>query len=239
MKGKIAVTTVVALIVLAFISPTLLYSNEGAVKGGGGGGFMFGLNRFDLTKLSTKLEAKGFEALEKNSFSFGGGGYGIIREKILLGGEGHGSQQNIFSDTLKASIGAGYGFFDVGYVVFSKSSFKLFPMIGLGGGSINLNITERGVTPTFDEILENPGREVNISTGGILLQLGVGMDYFLKLGEDEEGEGGLLFGIRAGYTYAPTKADWKMEDMDILGGPDAGVTGPYVHLVVGGGGFGK
>ncbi|PIP13880.1 MAG: hypothetical protein COT45_01025 [bacterium (Candidatus Stahlbacteria) CG08_land_8_20_14_0_20_40_26] len=238
MKGKVAVT-IVALVVLAFIAPTLAYSNEGAVKGGGGGGFMFGMNRLNLAELSTKLEAKGFEALEKNNISFGGGGYGIIGEKILLGGEGHGSQQAIFSDTLKASVSAGYGFFDVGYVLLSKKSFRLFPIVGLGGGGIDLRILERGVTPTFDEILDNPGREANISTGSILLQFGAGLDYFLKLGEDEKGEGGLLFGIRAGYTYAPTQADWKMGDMDVLGGPDIGVTGPYIHLIFGGAGFGK
>jgi len=27
--------------------------------------------------------------------------------------------------------------------------------------------------------------------------------------------------------------------MDVLGGPDVTVTGPYVHFIIGGGGFGK
>ena len=240
MRSKIMVTmTIVALIALASITPTSVYGDEETIESGGSGGFMFGLNWLNLTELSTKLEAKGFEPLKGNLFSTGGGGYGIIREKILLGGEGHGFQQDVFSDSLKASVGAGYGVFNIGYVVFSEKGFRLFPMIGLGGGSVNLKIVERGVTPTFDEILDNPGRETNISTSGILLQFAVGMDYFLKLGEDEKGGGGLLFGVRVGYIYTPMKADWKMEDMDVLGGPDVRVTGPYVHFIIGGGGFEK
>ncbi|MDZ7262335.1 MAG: hypothetical protein ONB05_09560, partial [candidate division KSB1 bacterium] len=215
MKSKIAVTI---LVVMTFVPTTLIYSDEGMKKGGGAGGFEFGLNRFDSGELSTKLQAKGFEALEKNNFSLGGSGYGIIGEKILLGGGGYGFQQDVFSDTLKASVSAGYGVFNVGYVVFSKKGLRLFPMIGIGGGGVNLKIVERGVIPTFDEVLDNPRREANVSTGSFLVQFAVGMDYFLKLGEDEKGAGGLLFGIRAGYTFAPTKADWKMEDMDVLGG---------------------
>ncbi|RKY72288.1 MAG: hypothetical protein DRQ24_05355 [Candidatus Latescibacterota bacterium] len=238
MKSRTAVTIVV-LVALSFIVPTSVYSNQEAIKGGGGGGFMLGLNRFDLAELSTKLQAKGFDAVKENNVSFGGGGYGIIGEKVLLGGEGHGCQQDVLSDTLKASVSGGYGFFNVGYVVLSERGFRLFPMLGLGGGGISLRIVKRAVTPTFDEILDSPDREINISTGGILLQFGVGVDYLLKLGKDDEGEGGLLFGIRAGYTYTPTKADWKMEDMDVLGGPDVTVTGPYVHFIIGGGGFGK
>ena len=89
MKSRTAVTIVV-LVALSFIVPTSVYSNQEAIKGGGGGGFMLGLNRFDLAELSTKLQAKGFDAVKENNVSFGGGGYGIIGEKVLLGGEGHG-----------------------------------------------------------------------------------------------------------------------------------------------------
>jgi len=43
MKSRTAVTIVV-LVALSFIVPTSVYSNQEAIKGGGGGGFMLGLN---------------------------------------------------------------------------------------------------------------------------------------------------------------------------------------------------
>ena len=78
-----------------------------------------------------------------------------------------------------------------------------------------------------------------MSTGGILFSGSIGMDYWLTLGGDEEGQGGLLFGLRAGYMFAPMKPDWKMGEIDLVGGPDARLTGPHVHIVFGGGGRAK
>jgi len=209
------------------------------VKGGGGGGFMVGVSQFDLNTLNDKLKAKGFEDLGDNQIFFGGGGYGIINGKILLGGEGGGFSKDVASSTQKASLSGGYGFFDIGYVIFSKSGFNLFPLLGIGGGGFSLRIVERAPSPTFDEILDNPKREANISTGSFLFNFALGLDYLLALGEDKEGRGGLLLGIRAGYIFDPTKADWKMTDQDVLKGPDIRFTGPYVHLVLGGMGASK
>ena len=198
---------------------------------------MFGLNKFDLTDLKTKLEERGFEALGKENLFLGGGGYGLIKRKIIIGGEGGGFSQEVVGDTSKATLSGGYGFFNVGRVIFSKGGFKFFPLIGIGGGALNLRIVERGITPTFDEILKNPGREVNLTTVSFLFNLGVGLDYWLTLGGDEEEEGGLLFGVRAGYTVALSQANWKTADMDVLSGPDVSLTGPYIHLIFGGSGL--
>lgn len=237
MKHKIIIK-IVALIVLAFFTPTLVYSDEGAIKSGIIGVLMFGLDRFNLSELSTRLEDKGFETVANNNASFGGGFYKIFGDNILIGLEGLYAQQNVFRDTFKATVSALYEFINLGYVVYSKRDLWLFPMVGLGGSSVNLRILERGITPTFDEILDNPGRETKIWTGGIspqqfTVQFALGMDYILKLNEDKKGEGGWLFGIRVGYTYTPTKANWRMEDVDVLGGPDVGITGLYIHLLIG------
>jgi len=205
-------------------------------KGAGAGGFLFGMNRVDFDALSSKLAAQGFEELEAENTFFGGAGYGVIGDKIIIGGEGGGFGQDVSSDTLKASVGYGYGLFKVGYVIYSKGSLRVFPLFGMGGGGINLRIADTGGAPGFDALVKDPGREVNLSAGGLLFDLGLGMDYLLLLGGDEKGEGGLLFGVRAGYTLSPTKTDWRMTDRDVLRGPDVRITGPYVHLMFGGGG---
>ncbi|MCK4273094.1 hypothetical protein KAX22_10595, partial [bacterium] len=59
------------------------------LKGGGGGGFMMGLNMFDFDDLDRELGEKGYGALPDNTFELGGGGYGLVG-RVLLGGEGFG-----------------------------------------------------------------------------------------------------------------------------------------------------
>ena len=63
------------------------------------------------------------------------------------------------------------------------------------------------------------------------------MDYPLIIGENKEGKGGLVFGIRAGYSLSPIKGDWKMDEIEISNAPNTGITGPFVRLIFGGGEF--
>lgn len=65
------------------------------------------------------------------------------------------------------------------------------------------------------------------------------MDYLLKFAEDETGKGGMLLGLRAGYTFSPVKSGWNMDDLEISGAPKIGITDPFIRLMIGGGGFGK
>jgi len=232
-RGEMLRSISLTVVYLTLISTMAYAGGEDAKKGGGAGGFIFGANRVDFGGLNDKLKAKGFEELEARSLILGGGGYGISG-RVVLGGEGAGFAQDVSSDTLKASVGGGYGFFDVGYVVYSKGGLRVFPLLGIGGGGISLKIAEKGDVPTFDQVLDDPGREVRLSAGGFLFQLALGVDYFIPVGGDENGKGGLFFGLRAGYVFSPAKADWKMEDRDVLGGPDVRLTGPYVCLMFGG-----
>ena len=76
---------------------------------------------------------------------------------------------------------------------------KVFPLVGLGGGLIALNITESWGALTFDDIVSDSKREATITTGSFLVQTVIGADYWLTLKKDEKGKGGLLIGFRAGY----------------------------------------
>ena len=116
---------------------------------------------------------------------------------------------------------------------------KLFPIIGIGGGSLNLNIIKDIPALSFDEILENPERGINISTSQFLFKFEVGIDYLLKIAEDKVEQAGSLFGIRAGYTFSPHRSNWMMNDLEILGAPETGITGPFIHFMFGGFGMNK
>jgi len=242
LKGKISLTLGAMVIVSIFLC-TIAYAQEMAVfdkEGGGRGYFMFGGNIIDIKSLNSYLESKGYSKLADNFISFGGGGYGIIG-KVIIGGEGHGLiGEESTSDSYKTSIGASYGFVNFGYIVYSTKGLSVYPLLGLGGGKMSLKIVERGTASSFDDVLDNPERSAKLSTGGFLLTLALGTDYLLKLGEDEKGKGGLVFGLRIGYTFAPIKGSWEMDGgIEISGAPEIGITGPYIRLMIGGGGFGK
>jgi len=200
------------------------------------GYFMFGGNIIDIKTLNSKLKNKGYSELSDNFISLGGGSHRIIN-RVIIGGEGHRLiGREVTSKGYRTSIDIGYGFFNSGYILYSVSDLRIYPLLGLGGGGMNLNIVEKD-SPSFDEILTNPKRGATLSTGGFLLNLAVGADYLLKLAEDEEGRGGLIFGLRAGYIFAPIKGDWEMDGIGISGGPQAAITGPYIRIMIGGGGI--
>ena len=241
-KGNIAIV----LIVVAVAS--ILFANNSqsqglvqhAREGGGMGYFMFGWSTLDIEALNSRLESKGYSSMSDNFFSFGGGGHGIIKNRVIIGGEGHGLLvEEVTSGNYKNSVNVGYGFFNVGYIVYTKKQLRLYPLLGLGGGGMNLKIREKPVSLSFDDILNDPERSVELSTGGFLLSFAVGMDYLLILGKDEEEKGGLVFGLRAGYILSPFKSGWKMDEIEISGAPDMDITGPFIRLMFGGGGFEK
>jgi len=101
---------------------------------------------------------------------------------------------------------------------------------------MSLIITER-VAPSFDDIMTDPKREAYLSAGGLLGQGALGVDYMLTLGRDEEGEGGLLIGIRAGYILSFFGSKWEMGNIDVAGGPKIGISGFYIRFIFGGGGY--
>lgn len=214
-------------------------SLKGGVRQSGGGGyFMVGSSVIDIKELNSRLEAKQYSKLSDKFVSFGGGGHAIMG-RLIIGGEGHGLiGKGTATGDYKVSFNAGCGFFDLGYIVYSRRGLSLYPFLGIGGGGMSLKIVDRQ-TPTFDEALENPRRGTELASGSMLLNLSIGADYLFNLGGEQDAEGGLLLGIRAGYTFAPIKGEWKTDESTVSGGPEVGVEGPYLRLAIGGGGSAK
>ena len=48
----------------------------------------------------------------------------------------------------------------------------------------------------------------------------------------------MVLGLRAGYTVSPIKGDWTIDEIEVTGAPQTGITGPYIRFMIGGGGFG-
>ena len=233
--------TLISLLVLFLIFSSMSFTQEKAKKSGGGRGYcMMGWSMLDIDELNALLKSKDYKEFSNNFFSIGGGGHGIVN-KLIIGGQGGtfiGGEETITLNggTSKTTLIGGYGLFDIGYLVYSKKGLNVYPLLGLGGGGLTFKVAEVS-TPSFEDLLENPKRNVELNYGGFLVNVSLGVDYLIKFAEDETGAGGLIIGFQAGYMLAPFTHDWKMDENDVTGGPDIGFNGPYVKIMFGGGGM--
>jgi len=244
MYRKIKLITTLGLFILANVfTESFSYGQEKKqpIKENGGMGYsMFGSTFLNVSDLNTKLENSGYSTFSDNFFSAGGGGHAIINNKWIVGGEGH----TLLSDSETSgnysnSLIASYGFFDLGYIVFSIGDLRIYPIIGLGAGEMKFKISRKLTSLSFDDILDTPERNSEISKSGFLLNLSLGTDYLINFSKNENERGGMLLGVRAGYCLSPSKGHWEMGDVEISGAPDLGFSGPYIRFMIGGGGFSK
>jgi hypothetical protein len=229
MENAMKKLILVVLLVLLEWFPPITNAQEGA------GGMFVGVKNTNIAPLNNLLGNR-LESLKDNSVLIGGIGWGSVSPGILLGGEGGGFWQSSDGPNLRARLGGGYGFFDVGYMVIKHKGLRLYPMVGIGGGGITLRMAPLGVTsPTFDDVITDPKREANVTMGGLAFNFALGLECFVETKDGKEKRpGGLHFGIRAGYLFMPGKADWKLEDLDVIGGPDIRLNGYYIQAVFGG-----
>jgi hypothetical protein len=201
----------------------------------GWGYVLVGLQNVGLSDLNGPMVSQGYSRFGETFFSLGGGGMAIFG-RLILGGEGY----ILFDRTstrgpVQGRLGAGCGFFDLGYVFWQQDQFRAYALLGLGGGGWTLQLTDSASVP-LENVLATPGRASTLTTAGFMACLSVGADWTARLGGGEGGEGAVSFGLRAGYALTPFKSQWKMRDFEITPGTKMGLAGPFVRLVVGFGG---
>lgn len=240
MTKRITFKSMAVALTMGFLAVSLFPPDGLAGSRGGRGYFMIGGNSLDVDELNSRMNENGYEEFSNSSISLGAGGHGIVRERIVLGGEGHTllgrtEQSTIGGVDYGTKLSAGYGFFDVGVLAMRKGGLDVYPLLGLGAGGVSLEITQSEIG-SFDDLLEDPNRSASLSTWSFLINLGLGIDYLAVLGESRRGEGGIVIGLRTGYIFSPFHGDWDFKGETLPGGPDPGLTGAYIRLTIGGGG---
>jgi hypothetical protein len=207
---------------------------------GGLGYLMIGYTGLDLGNMNSLFKEYGCPELSNSSFTFGGGGHFILKN-FIIGGEGHGISGSKSSNTnYDLRMGGGYGFFNLGYLIYRNPGMNIYPLLGFGGGGSTIGITDKSkILENFDDLLENPARESDITNGGFMMNFSIGADFFVLASKSENASGGWIMGIKAGYIYNVSGNDWYFNNEKITGSPNAGISGPYVRLTIGGGGIGK
>jgi len=154
MIAKVNASLGIGLILVLFCSVGILHGQEktSITQGKGGMGyFMGGMGM---------LSESGRNAI---IYSAGGGGHSL-KNRLVIGGEGHSS--------FGPDDAGGYGFFDIGYSIFSTDVIVLYPLVGIGGG-----VMTRDMDPSVSKCaLFNPALGIDYliyrkNRGGMLLRL--------------------------------------------------------------------
>jgi hypothetical protein len=199
--------------------------------GGGGGFFALGVNATTLGPLNDRLRRAGYPTFPSELVAIGGGGYGVVANRLLIGGEGYGLvAPSRGYQGRDVSVGGGYGLFTLGYRLRPADEVRAYPLVGVGGGGLSLDIGGTGAD-RFGDVLDDPNRAATLEKGGVLVSLGGGLEYRFSGADDP---GGFQVGLRAGYLFSPYDTDWTLSEDRLSGGPDATLGGLFVRLLVGG-----
>lgn len=239
MKGTLVAALCAAALTGSVCGASAQAPEAASPQAAGRGFFQAGYQRLNLRGLNRDLRAAGLPAMDRHYLTLGGAGLGT-RGRFVIGGEGHallGGNETTPGGARQLSTSGGFGLFRVGFLAISGDAFDLYPMLGIGGGAMSLKIVERDA-PTFDEVLTDPERSSSLDTGMFLLDVSLSANYRVVLGEREDGVGGILLGVQAGYTFAPGSSSWKLDGINsVADGPTLQIEGPYIRLSIGGWGI--
>jgi hypothetical protein len=238
MRWCIREAAILGMLCLASASPSLAQpaSSSDGEDPLGYGFFQAGILGMDLGGLNTRLAAAGLPALDESVPTWGGGGYGVVG-RFHFGAVGHGGlDPTEVSGSNRVGLSGGYGLARVRYEALSAGDFTLYPALGVGSGAMSLKIADLDA-PTFDDVLDDPGRSSTLSTGLIfLMNAGLAVDYRFQIKELDDGGGwGFVVGVEGGYMYSPGSTSWTLDDInDVVAGPNLGIEGFYVWISLGG-----
>ncbi len=243
------------LLPLALAASLLSIPFDAPLAAQGRGAFQAGFQTTDLASLNARLVGAGYPTFDEEFLTLGGFGLGSVG-RLLIGGEGHALMplENTTDDGVyRTRLSGGYGMFNLGVMAVSTRALDVYPVFGIGGGGMSLEVIERS-SPTFDDVLDEPGRSSRLTESGFLVSASLGVDYRFGAdrrsrrwdrrrdhdrdrdrGNDDGGGGGLFVGVRAGWLWAPGDAQWELDALnEVAQGPEVGPTGLFVRVSIGG-----
>ncbi|MFN3135999.1 MAG: hypothetical protein ACK44H_10595, partial [Candidatus Kryptonium sp.] len=159
---------------------------------GGIGYFNVGVNFLNFEKLNQVLSGKNRAEFKNVLFATGGGGFAILGN-FMIGGEGFGFiAQKQDKGNYRSVLSGGAGFFKVGYVAYQTNNLLIYPMLGLGGGGLDLKTFERK-TSDFEGGISNPSA-FNANFSAFIVDISGGVDFIPRH---------WVLGLRVGYLFSP------------------------------------
>jgi len=198
---------------------------------------MGGLSFLNFNTLNRNLAKGDYPALTERYLTYGVGGH-VIQNKFIVGLEIHRYIEKTPVRSTKEFNTSAYGKYIVlnfGYLLYSKKGLMVYPLGGMGFGELRLRVTENNIQ-SFQDINKYQKGSESI-TRSFIVNLAMGADYFFKYNQKKKGKNNLMIGIRAGVILSAIKDDWSVNHIHVADGPIAGLSGPYIKVVFGLGGW--
>ncbi len=194
------------------------------------------LEEFDTALASSSLP---YPPLETSMYTFGAGGVIIIKDWIISAeGSGLLANSKTFGD-YNSKLSGGYVTLNTGFLLAKSRSFMIYPLVGIGGGSINYKIYQEPDDMIFADVLENPSTETSLNNKSIYMNLAMSLHYNIHTFRDDRDSGNFFIGAKAGYKATIKSFDWYIQGTStkLAEGPITGLDGYYIEFVFGIGGF--
>jgi hypothetical protein len=208
------------------------------VKAMGEGGFTIGYGSMDVSGLRVFIPSGDGRLITGNQTLAGGTGHGIIG-CFVIGGSGYAIRgDELSTDSFSIRLSGGAGTFDIGYLLLDRQNLKLFPMLGVGGGSYGVKIAQRK-NISASQVASDPGREVSLGNSSFAFDASLNLRTipYLEFNEEDNSYGGFMTGISVGYVFSLPGDNWSFSGGDITGGPRFGLNMLYIKLLLGGFGY--
>jgi hypothetical protein len=213
---------------------------------GGFGHFYMGPGFFQPGNLASYLEKP--DVLNTNITArvgsmAGGEGAGLFG-RAIIGGGGFGQNiMRITTDSLRADINYGAGYFRFGYMLKYQNSGFCFAYGGIGWGGLNMTIENHSGENDIDfnhRTPLKPGKKATYTLPTTYYDLGLSYKRIMSSNRSSGGEGGFMLGLDLGCSLITPSFDWQGQDEELVSGPPVPTlfVNPYLRVTIGGGGFG-
>jgi hypothetical protein len=217
------------------------YASQAQEKGlyGGFGFFEFGYSQYNNSALNGALNAAGYSSLGNGFVTNGGQGFALINNFVIGGAGGSLGSQSFGRNNTNGQFSAGYGMFQLGYAFKTGKNGLLYPLVGFGAFTTNIQIENDLASGNLNTILALPNQVVNLRSDAAMLDLS--LHYSFTIFGDKSGEngGGTMVGVSLGGFFCPTPSTFYNNQRELNVVPDYNPSGFYLRLKFGGGGYGR
>ena len=168
-------------------------------------------------------------------YTIGGGGRALLLRRLVIGGRGFGVfTPRVGGDRGFARVTAGGGGFELGVAAVNRDAWLLIPYVGGGGGGVTVEVANESDAPlTVADDEEIPVRgQRSYDAGFGYIEFGLATHRLLFFGS-----GGFALGLDVGGIISVAPGPWSTGGRDLDGIDRARVSGGFLRLTIGGGGF--
>lgn len=231
---------------LTLLSPALAHAHDGheeekprRARLGGIGFMQLGTHIGPVADIAGTLrdsEALGDRAVSPGfGYTIGGGGRALLLRRLVIGGRGFGLfTPRVGGDRGFANITAGGGGFELGVAAVNRDGWLLIPYVGGGAGGVTLEVANESDAPLTiadDESIPRDGRRT-YDAGFGYVEFGLATHRLLFFGS-----GGFALGMDVGGIMSVGAQNWSTGSRNLDGIDRPKLSGAFLRLTIGGGGF--